>query len=202
MDHCRITAGAVIIINPIKAVGWCVRNRVWPALITYLHFAVSLVIVCFTRSNAVHVMQYVGDGKVVHTDAQSGRIRMQTLSSLPPGYMETARFVTPQEFPENVRLAFIRTTDRANYDPFTIPMAGVYRWLYALGLVDKKFLFHYRYTNCATFIAKTWLECGYDFLDGPNSASTKTSTTAVDTCWVGIYPSDFDRFLFFTKKTD
>jgi hypothetical protein len=110
-------------------------------------------------------------------------VRLQRKRDFAFGYLETAKAVSlePELFTPRVKEAFEHSVGRPNIDPTTIPLAALWRWLFWSGLVGKEFRVGYRYVNCATFVARTWKEGGVDLLQRKH----------MQTCWVGIYPSDF-----------
>jgi hypothetical protein len=187
--------GSILLYSPFATFKWCLLNKRKPSLKTVFDCLCGLAILVVCQSQYTHVVQCIDEDRFVHT--RVGKVRLDRKRDFAPGYLETARAihlvgpVTKDIFTEQVKQAFLSTVGRWNIDPLTIPLAAPFRWLYKLGCVRRDVRSSYRYVNCVTFVAKTWKQAGVDIFQLANTNNTKHQKSKVlDTCWVGLYPSD------------
>jgi hypothetical protein len=172
--------GSILLYSPFATAKWCLQHGRFPAIKTLFDCLCGLAILVVCRSQYTHVVQCIDEDTFVHT--RMGKVRLDRKRDFYPGYLETALPIQSSLYTDRIKEAFLAAVGRPNIDPSTIPLAAPFRWLYKLGCIGRDFRSSYRYVNCVTFVAKCWKEGGVDIFEH--------SKGTLDTCWVGLYPSD------------
>jgi hypothetical protein len=184
MDLSNIPPGAVFIYHPFRTMWWCVKNGKIPHYQVFLEAVMSMIIFSVSGSFFTHVVQYTGDGKFIHT--RRGAVVKNTIDQFWPGYIETAAIVVPQGrmWPLSVSQEFEHKVGFRNFNPHTLPLTTLWRWLYFMSIIKQKYRANAASFNCTAFIATAWLRGGYNILEP-------------GTCFIGLYPSDFMDMSFY-----
>jgi hypothetical protein len=184
----EIKEGDILLQRPLYHLHWCVEHGVWPGWRIVFQGLFAILVWPILKSHATHVLQctqVLDSGALVVVHTQTGRVRRQTTTSLPRGFLETCVVVPTHEQWEQVagggqriRHVFDNLQGRA-LNPIWLLMTPVIRkthWCSTIyDLHDKRFKIH----NCTHLIALAWRECGVRLIDSTGLPEQ------------GLYPDDF-----------
>jgi len=89
----KLVVGSILIENPVDCYNKCTENGITPWWSTTLRSYQARVFSVITGNNYQHVLQYIGDGKVIHT--RQGKVGVDMLDNFAPKFYESCAIAYP-----------------------------------------------------------------------------------------------------------